>query len=399
MVVCAALSFFFALAESSLFSLGKWRAQQLAEESPQGKPLFALMQAPEDLLATIVLGNTFANCGLVGVALWMLLREGAPMLLPMLGLFVFLLVGCEVVPKTFGVRAPEFWAFRLVRPMNLIIRVIRPIRQVGQRGNNLILQALIPKSVRPQPQLSDAEYKELLELACQQGALAQTEKQIILQILRLDQRAAAEVMRPRSQMAAIPDDLSVGEMVDAARKYKYSRLPVYDETPDTIVGVLNTRALILDPEMDLADAIDFPSFVPASMNLLQLLRSLQKQRRGMAIVLDEFGGTGGLVTLDDILRETIGGFRGEESFEGFVLEKTGPGKWRASGNVRIDDFRREHPELGEVDEVDTLAGLLAMLLEVVPAAGQSAWYRGLRLTATKVDDRRVKELLVETARN
>ena len=97
-------------------------------------------------------------------------------------------------------------------------------------------------------------------------------------------------MRPRSQMAAIPDDLSIEEMIEAARKYKHRRLPIYDETPDTIVGILNTRALLLDPQIDLADAIEFPSFVPAAMNLLQLLKSLQRQQRGLAIVLDEFGG-------------------------------------------------------------------------------------------------------------
>src|SRR5207249_7886528 len=123
----------------------------------------------------------------------------------------------------------------------------------------------------------------------QHGTLAEAEKEIILQIVRLDRRTAKEVMRPRSQMAAIPDDLSIEEMIEAARRYKHRRLPMYDQTPDTIVGILNTRALLLDPQADLADAIEFPSFVPETMNLLQLLKSLQRQHRGMAIVLDEIG--------------------------------------------------------------------------------------------------------------
>ena len=143
-------------------------------------------------------------------------------------------------------------------------------------------------------------------MAYQQGTLAQSEKEIILQIISLDRRTAREVMKPRSQMAAISDDLSIEEMIAAARKYKHRRLPIYDETPDTIVGILNTRALLLDPQIDLADAIEFPSFVPETMNLLQLLKSLQRQQRGLAIVLDEFGGTAGVVTMEDILEELIG---------------------------------------------------------------------------------------------
>src|SRR6185295_9319154 len=147
------------------------------------------------------------------------------------------------------------------------------------------------------------DYQELLEVAFQQGTLAASEKEIILQIINLDRRTAKDVMKPRSRMACIPDDLSIEEMIQAARKFRHRRLPMYDETPDTIVGILNTRALLLDPEVDLADAIEFPSFVPESMNLLQLLKSLQRQKRGMAIVMDEFGGTAGLVTTEDILGE------------------------------------------------------------------------------------------------
>src|SRR5205085_184476 len=195
--------------------------------------------------------------------------------------------------------------------------------------------------------------------------------------------------------AAIPDDLSIEEMIAAARKYKHRRLPIYDETPDTIVGILNTRALLLDPQIDLADAIEFPSFVPETMNLLQLLKSLQRQRRGLAVVLDEFGGTAGIVTMEDILEEMIGKIRAEVESEGFIMETLGPGRWRVSGTLRVDDFRREYQAVGEPPEVETMGGLLMSLLDVVPARGDSATYRGLKLTAQATDERRVRELLVE----
>ena len=395
-LIFATGSFFFALAESALFSLGKWRAQQLAERAPGcGQQVMALLQAPQDLLATIVLGNTVANGGLLATAFWVALREGWPALPCFGGLVMLILIGGEVVPKTLAVRAPELWSLRVARPMLWMQKLSRPLREVAQGLSVLIIRSLISKSVRPQPALTDEEYQELLEMAYQQGALARSEKEIILQIISLDRRTAKDVMRPRSQMACISDDLSIEDMVAAARRHKHRRLPIYDETPDTIVGILNTRALLLDPQIDLADAIEFPSFVPESMNLLQLLKSLQKQQRGLAIVLDEFGGTAGLVTMEDILEVTIGEIRSETEESGFVMEKLGPGRWRVSGTMRCDDFRREYAELGEVTDADTMGGLIVSQLEVVPAQGRSVAFRGLRMTAQTADDRRVRELLVE----
>src|SRR3981081_313486 len=193
-------------------------------------------------------------------------------------------------------------------------------------------------------------------------------------------------MKPRAQMACKSDELSIEEMIEAARKSKHRRLPIYDETPDTIVGILNTRALLLDPNIDLADAVEFPSFVPETMNLLQLLKSLQRQQRGLAMVVDEFGGTAGIVTMEDILEEMIGRIRDEVQSEGFLMEKLGPGRWRVSGALRLDDFRREYPMLADIPEVETMGGLLMSLLEVVPSSGDSGLFRGLKLTAQSTDE-------------
>jgi putative hemolysin len=395
-VVFAGMSFFFALAESALFSLGKWQVQQLAAKRPgPGGVVARLLGEPQHLLATIVLGNTVANSSILAITLWVtpwgpwLLLGGLPAVL------VLILVGCEVIPKTLAVRTPEPWALRVARPMDWLVRASRPVRQVAQRIDSAILAAFAPQSSRPRPVLSDEEYQELLEMAYQQGTLAKSEKEIILQIINLDRETAKDVMQPRARMAAIPDDLSVEDMIAAARKHRHSRLPMYDETPDTIVGVLNVRSFLLDPHADIADAIEFPSFVPESMNLLHLLKSLQRQQRGLAIVLDEYGGTAGVVTMQDILEEIVGEIRGEGEADGFIMEKLAPGRWRVNGTMRLDDFRREYPALGEVAEVDTMGGLMVAQKEIVPAAGESVNFRGLKLTAAVADERRVRELLVE----
>lgn len=392
----AGCSFFFALAESSFLALGRWRAMQLAETAVRDrKRLGELFESPQDLLATLVFGNTVANGIFIGIGAWGMLSAGTSRTAAMLLLLVVLLIGCEVVPKILGVRAPEFWSLRLARPMQVLVWIIGPLRGIGQRFNEALLRRFIPKSVQPHADISEDEYQDLLELAQKQGALTQTEKQMILQVLSLDKRTAGDVMKPRSQIDYISDELTHEEMIAAARRIKHTRVPVYDETPDTIVGVLNARALLLNPESSLEDVMEFPSFVPESMNLLQLFRSLQRQRRGLAIVLDEFGGTAGLVTMEDILEYMLGRFNRREA-KSFVMERLGATTWKVSGSCLLEEFRHEYPALGEMEDVDTMNGLLVKQMEYVPVEGESVVFNGLRLTASRVDERRVHEMLVES---
>ncbi len=398
-LVCASASFFFALAETALFALGKWRARQLAEQSPRkGAMILRLLEQPSELLAAIALGNTLANSGMVVLALWPAWRGDWPPVMASLAALAFILVGCEVLPKALAVRAPEQWALRVAHPMLLLQETTGWFQRLVQGFNGWLIRVLVPRSARRQTNLSDEEYQELLEMAYQQGTLARSEKEIILQIISLDRKTAKDVMKPLSRMAAISDDLTIEEMLAAARLHQHRRLPVYDETPDSIVGVLNAEALLMDPQRDLAELIEFPSFVPESMNLLQLLKSLQRQQRGLAVVLDEFGGTAGLITTEDILEEVVGQIRQEIEPEGFVMEKLGEGRWRVNGTMSLDDFRREYPQLSEAPDVDTMGGLLVSLMEVVPAAGQTAVFGGLKLSAHVASERRVRELLVETVK-
>jgi len=395
LVIAATCSFFFALAESALFALGRFRARRMLEDNPaQGRKLAPLFQDPEDLVATLAFGNTLANALLIGIVVWILAwtykNEFLTATIALLGILVL----CEVVPKALGVRAPEFWAMRVSAAVNVFLSLTRPFRRVAQAMNGTLLRVVIPKSIKPQPVISDEEYQDLLNIAQQQGALGKAEKDMILQILALDQRTAGDVMNPRSQISVISDDLSKEEMLEEARRIKHTRIPIYDETPDTIVGVLNARAFLLNPNAELEEVIEFPSFVPQSMNLLQLLRSLQRQQRGIAIVLDEFGGTAGLVTMQDILEETLGRF-GRKEVGKLVLERLAPGKWRVSGTCTLDEFRREHPAFPESDEVDTMSGLMVQRMEYVPNDGETISVDGLKLTATKVNERRVLELEVE----
>jgi CBS domain containing-hemolysin-like protein len=394
LMLFAGASFGCALAETALFSLGQWRVRQLAERAPgTGALVGRLLASPQDLLATIVLGNTVANAGLVALGLWVAAWFGWPLWAVGGTVLGLILVGGEVIPKTLAVRAPEFWALRVARPMAWMQSVTRPLRRLAQGVNAQLLRAVrLPAQTTTS---SAEEYRELLELGFQEGALGLNEKEIILQIVSLDRRTARDVMKPRAQMVVLPDDLPVAEMAAMARRTRHRRLPLYDGTPDTIVGVLNTRKLLLDPDADLSEAVEFPSFVSETINLLDLLRRLQRQRRGLAIVLDEYGSTAGLITTEDILGAVIGRIRSEGEAGGFVMEKLGPGRWRVNGTMRIEDFRREYPDIGGYTGIDTMGGLLTALAEVVPPSGFAVRFGRLRLTVTVADERRVRELLVE----
>ena len=394
-LVFAGASFFFALAETALFSLSQWQVKQLAEKkSGAARVVAELLERPQDLLATIALGNTFANAAILAAALRMVLNAQWGYALALLVLAAAVLLVGEVLPKTLAVRQPEKWARRVAWPLLVFRKLTKPFYRAAQWTNAAILKQAAAK-VTPAAAVTEAEYQELLELAWRQGTLEESEREIILQIISLDHRTARDVMRPRAKMAAITDDSTVDEMVAAAKKFKLRHLPLFDETPDTIVGILNTRALLMNPKADLWEVMDFPSFVPESMNLLLLFRALQKQQRGVAIVLDEFGATAGIVTMEDILGSIIGKIHGAAESSGFVMEKISFGKWRVNGTMRLEDFRREFPALPVVAEVETMAGLLAHLLGVVPDAGESATFAGLKLTAQTADERRVREVLVQ----
>ena len=203
--ICAAGSFFCALAESALFSLGKWRAQQLTGDSSAfAQDLSRLLREPQDLLAATALGSTVANAAIVAIALGVGLTGGWPLSAAVAGALLLILIAGEVVPKTLAVRAPERWARRLAWLVVWLKRATTPVRRLGQWFASSALRAITPKGWQPQTTLSDDEYQELLEMAYQQGTLARAERDLIVQIVRLDRRTAKDVMKPRLKWRPSP---------------------------------------------------------------------------------------------------------------------------------------------------------------------------------------------------
>lgn len=393
-LLLAGASFFCALAETAFFTLSKWQVRQLGEQGGRrGQCALAVWNAAPDALATLVLGNMLANAGLVLAGVWLVMEREQPALGTLGGLFLLILLGGEVLPKTLAVRAPEFWAVRAAGTVQGLMRLTRPVRALAQRLNERILRALVPSRKTAGPSDNDEDYTELLDLAYQEGALGESGRDIILQIITLDRRMARDVMLPRARMDAIAHDTPPAEVIRLARQMRHSRIPLYEDTPDNVVGILNTTKLLLDPPEDLDEVLELPSFVPETMDLLDLLRSLQRQHRGLAVVLDEYGSTAGVVSVEDILSPLLGP-KDRARLPRGSHRQIAPGVWRVSGIMRADDFRRLCPDLGRLPEVETLGGMVTTLAGVVPPAGHEVTLGNVRLKAIDVDERRVKEVEV-----
>ena len=388
--------FIFSTIESSLFSIKSWRNRQA--KKIQNK-YFSELNDTQELMTTLTLATTISNSCIV--ALFVLNFEELKILYFMLLLCILLIIIallCDIIPKTLTLKAPHNWVLLPAKPIYLFHLIMKPLGFLAEKISNTSSNLLIPRGLKSNFITTEEEFAELIDWAYQQGVLERSEREMMIEIIKLDQKTAEEVMKPRSEMICIEDDAKIENMISEAKKHKFTRLPIFNERPDNIVGVLNTRKLLLQPKEDLSESIEFPSFVPSTMNLMDLLKRLQTQRRGLAIVLDEFGGTAGLITIEDVLEELVGEMREEGEKAEFTIEKLNRNRWRVNGNLPIDDFKKIAPEFLGLKEVDTMGGLITALKEVVPNNGQSARLNDFELTVVASDERRVKELIVKKIR-
>jgi len=350
----------------------------------------------QPLISTLAFGGTLFNSLVIAILVMTSIK--LPLLYFMVLLCIsisFLALFCEIIPKTLGIKSPEKWALMLAKPLFLFQNISKPIRFLAEMISNCLLKLMTPKGLIPNKKTTEEEFAELIDLAYRQGVLEKSERDIMEEIIKLDKRTAEEVMKPRSAMICIEDNSPVEMMISEAKKHKYTRLPIFHDKPDNIVGILNTRQLLLEPDSDLSESIEFPSYVPATMNLMALLKSLRTQRRGLAIVLDEFGGTAGLITIEDVLEELVGEMREEGEKTEFTIEKLNKNRWRVNGTLAVEDFKKIEPGLKGLKEIDTMGGLITALKEVVPKIGEFAEIDGYELTVVSGDHRRVKELVVK----
>ncbi len=390
-VLAVAGGFLFAMAETSFSALRRWQIRSImVHPKSQAGKFQQLLSCREAVLAVFVLGNALCNGVFILCGLWIMIKLSWAPELVFLGQFLFILFITEVLPKALVVSNPTRWALRLQSFFIWSDTLIGPLTRLLLRVNDKIFFSRLPREVKSQQSVSDDDVEQLLEIASQKGAVGNVEKEMIHAIITLDNQTADDAMNPRLELDGVEVTSSPEEMLAEARRQRHRRLILYKQNKEHIIGFLNTRTYLLTQNLE--EAFEVPSYVPESINLLTLFVSLQKQRRGIAVVLDEFGSPSGIITMEDILEEIVGNIQSEGRPDEKLIKTVAPGHWVVKGNARVEDFQESYAPINENDDVDTLGGLFLSVHQVIPKPGDSVQYGPYQFKILQADEKRILEM-------
>ncbi len=389
-------------AEAAYFSLGRTRLKELAEQ--QGKtpgPLAPLLAQPHELLVTLLVGITLVNIGASALAAAIAEQLfGSKGLAIAIAAMIFLLtVFGEVLPMTLAVEHPLRFSSWVNRPVAWLSVIMKPIR-VGLGALTAVTLRMVG-SERPQgqPEISEEELRTLVDVGAREGVVERSEREMIHKVFELEDTLVREVMVPRPDMFCLDVTTEPAQVLPLLREQLHSRVPVYEETIDQIVGVLYTKDLLpflggLPAGFDLRQHLHPPYFVPGSKRADALLREFQAKKLHLAIVVDEYGGTAGLVTLEDLLEELVGEIRDEYDEDERLIQRVTPRSFRVSGRLPIDELNDTTGLQIPDDSFDTVGGWVLDLFGRVPHKGEKKQVDGVRVAVEKVERTRVLEVLV-----
>lgn len=395
-------SAFFSAMETALFSLQPRQIKGLRKAIPhRAKTIDALFANPRRLLSMILLADTLANLPLCLLALYVLnAREtvSLPFWAAALLLFALVVGVCDLAPKVYALRQPERVARPAVRTLHFLRPALDPLCAGLQALSERLANTLTPAALSQPLQLTGPEFEAAVAAGAREGALGAEEGEMIQEIIKLGAKTAKDCMTPRVEAFALPDDLTNAEAVARLRLERYRRVPVYGGTPDDILGILDARKFLLANAAGHAppysEMIDPPSFVSESMRALELMRGFLSRPQGMAIVVDEYGGTEGIVTLADLIEEVVGDAV-PAGGEDLYIEPLDDHRLLVGGHARLDDISEHAGFELEAEGIDTISGLIFNRLGYLPKAGESLRIEPLTLTVRQVSRKRIGEVLID----
>lgn len=395
-VLFAALSALFSGIETAFFSLKSFEIQRLHERHPKlALGLERLLKNPRQLLSAILLADACTNLPLIILCL-LLIREGisrvVPFWLAAVVIFTLVVIVCDLVPKILALNQTLRMAQIGVAVMTRLTPLLEPLSRSLQQRSMQLATALTPATWRPQLHLSEDEIETLVQLSTEEGALEAAESEMIQEIIKLGDKTVKDCMTPRVDVFAVPDDLSNEEVLAALKINRHRRVPVFADTPDDILGIIDVKAFLFDPSEHYTETMIPPSFVPETMKALDLLRSFLRHPQGMAVIVDEFGGTEGFITLNDLVEEIISDAV-PAADQALYLEPAGPGSVIASGRTRLDDLAESGFSF-TADGVDTIGGLIFNRLGTLPKAGALLRIDDCLLTVRRSSRKGVEEVLI-----
>ena len=416
------LNGFFAAAEIAVVSARRSRLQALAAEGHVGaQRVLALQRDPSRFLSTVQIGITLVGAlasAIGGASVVRFLEprlaalpipwpkayvEALALLLVVAVISYLSLVLGELVPKKLALRKAVPLAMILSVPLEWLSRLTYPLVWFLTWSSDLALGLVSRLSGLVLPEedeeggVTDEEILAMLREGVAAGAFHPSEQALVQRIFRFADRRVQEIMRPRADITAVEADTPLTEVLELARQKGFSRYPVYREDLDHIVGLVHVKDLLTarDLRRPVGDVARKPLLVPDSLHLIELLRRFQRAGTHLAIVLDEYGGTAGLVTLEDVLEEIVGDIEDEHPHPEPGLWRQPDGTWVVPGTLPVYDLARmlgvtipAHPPY------DTVAGLILYLLGHIPQPGEEVVYKNHRLIVQEMEARRIKRVMI-----
>ena len=403
-LVCILLSAFFSSSEAAFLSLQRTaRLTHLVNTGAAGAARVAgMLQEPGKLLSTILLGNNLVNVAftaLVTVIFIDLFDEGVGVIAAtVVGTAVLLILG-ENIPKAMAVRHSERLAFMYARPLQLMETVLFPLVVPLQWTTRV--SKIGEDEARPEVSITEAELRTLIDVGEAEGAFDPEEAEMLESVFRFGDKEVREVMTPRTEVVFVERGTSLSELLDTYAEHSHTRFPLFKENTDNVVGILSAKDILkamsartISPEDSVTDVIRDAYFVPETKRIVELFDELRQTGNQLAIVIDEYGGIAGLVTLKTLLEEVVGrvgeeGISPEEEYEAI-----GENTFQVDGGMSIDEVNEELGIRLPEGEFETVAGFVLDVLGHIPATGEQFEYANLKVEVTTMDNLKIESVKV-----
>jgi putative hemolysin len=406
---CLVVSALLSGAETAITSLGYLKAKHmLATNKPGAKSLQIWLQHPNRVLTTLLLSNNVVNILASAIGTTMATEYFDSQAIGIsTGIMTFLIVTfTEVIPKSYAKTHSESIVVYVMKPVIVLYYVLWPFVWLFSEFAGKVVSRMGAQPSQ-QPVITEDELEFLVEVSERSGMLEKLKKKMLSGVFDFDEIKVREVMTPRTDMQAMPSNASYQDLLNLVIEWGYSRIPIYHETIDNIVGMVLAKDLLTyslklqNPEnFSIKQIMRKVIFVPESNFINDVFRDLKTTKTHIAIVIDEHGGTAGLVTLEDIIETIVGEIQDEHDEEEQEFRKLGDNIYQVSGAATIDDFLEfftlEEEKLAEKPEgdIDTLGGWLTQLLQDMPKVGQTVQIENLKIEITRIDRHRVRSVRV-----
>jgi putative hemolysin len=402
LLVLIALSAMFNGAEAAYFSLGRARLKRMKEGKEGTHAPIPLIDRPNDLLVTLLVGITIINIGASALAAMLAERVVGPrwaILVETVVMVLLLTTFTEVLPMTVAVKRPEQFLAVAGGPVSWLGKLLTPVRTVLGGLTAMVVRLIGRRDLKDEPELTEEELRTLVDVGASEGVVEREEREMIHKVFELEDTLVRSIMVPRTDMFCLDVTTPAEKILPALRENLHSRVPVYEGSIDVIVGILYTKDLLpamngLPEGFDLRAHLHPPYFVPETKRADTLLQEFQAKKLHLAIVVDEYGGTAGLVTLEDIVEEIVGEIADEYDEPERLVQRIDATPSRLSGKLPIDELNEITGLALSNQAYDTVGGWVLDLFGRVPRKAERVETTRASVTVEKVERTRIVEVLV-----